>query len=195
MAQKLKLIGPGLALMLLAACVSQPPAPRERVVPRGEPAPVERPLPPPVRQSEPTTVPVPAPAAPAAPYEIPAPAAAPTQPRAAAPALPAAAKNLVAKAGEASAAGRHDEAAAYLERALRIAPRQAALWQNLAVIRYRQHDYDQVEGLALKSNSLGASDLSLQRANWELISTVRRLKGDRSGAAVAATEARRLTAQ
>jgi|HigsolmetaGSP11D_1036233.scaffolds.fasta_scaffold02890_2 Putative Zn-dependent protease, contains TPR repeats len=106
-------------------------------------------------------------------------------------ALPPAARSLVAKAEAASNAGRHDEAAAYLERALRIAPRNPQLWQNLAVVRYRQKDYAKVEGLAQRSNALAPATSPLRKTNWELIATVRKLLGDARGAAAAAAEARR----
>lgn len=194
MAQKLKFGGLILTLTVLAGCATQPPQERERVVPlpgQSGPAP-ERPAPPPVRPAEPTTVPTPAPSAPPA-TELPDEAGPPPAPRAALPALPPAARSLMARADRASAAGRHDEAAAQLERALRIAPRHPVLWQNLAVVRYRQRDYDKVEGLALKSNSLAAGAPALRKANWELIATVRRLKGNLRGADAAAAEARALS--
>jgi tetratricopeptide (TPR) repeat protein len=196
------LIKPGGLLLVLAAiagCATQPPAPGERVVlpPKQEqPAPPQRPLPPPVKA--PTPVPERPTARPAVPQEAPPameqPAApsAPAEPAQAAPNLPPAAKNLAARADQASAQGEHDAAAGYLERALRIAPRHPVLWQNLAVVRYRQRDYDNVEGLALKSNALAMGVPALRRTNWQLIATVRRLKGDARGAAAAETELQRL---
>lgn len=119
-------------------------------------------------------------------------------PRQAAPArpapFPAAARSLAAQADKASQQGDHEGAAAYLERALRVAPNHPVLWQNLAVVRYRQQDYGKVEGLALKSNSLAASDPALRAENWRLIAEVRRQRGDRKGAEAATAEFRRLSA-
>jgi predicted Zn-dependent protease len=106
--------------------------------------------------------------------------------------VPPAARNLAAQAERASQAGDHDGAAAYLERALRIAPNHPALWQNLAVVRYRQGDYGKVEGLAHKSNSLAAANPALRAENWRLIAETRRQNGDRQGADAAMAEARRL---
>ncbi|NLO79145.1 MAG: tetratricopeptide repeat protein [Xanthomonadaceae bacterium] len=121
------------------------------------------------------------------------PASSPT--RAARPApLPAAARNLASQAERASRQGDHEVAAAYLERALRMAPNHPVLWQNLAVVRYRQHEYAKVEGLALKSNSLAGADNALRAENWRLIAEVRRLRGDRQGAERAYAEYRRLAA-
>lgn len=107
--------------------------------------------------------------------------------------MPAAARSLSAQAQRASEAGDHEAAAGYLERALRIAPNHPVLWQHLAVVRYRQHDYDKVEGLALKSNALAVGNPALRASNWRLIAEVRRLQGDRQGEQAALAEVRRLT--
>ncbi|HKJ94047.1 MAG TPA: tetratricopeptide repeat protein [Gammaproteobacteria bacterium] len=101
----------------------------------------------------------------------------------------AAVQPLVAQAESASGEGDHDRAAALLERALRIEPRNAALWQNLAVVRYRQGRNRQAENLAERSNSLADGNTELKRRNWALIAAVRRLMGDEAGARKA--EARR----
>src|SRR6266481_2864558 len=52
-----------------------------------------------------------------------------------------------------TAAGRLANAAATLERALRIEPRNPRLWQELARVRLKQGDYAQVESTAARSNS------------------------------------------
>lgn len=101
---------------------------------------------------------------------------------------------LVREADAASSAGDHDQAAVRLERAIRIAPRNAALWQNLAVVRYRQGRFAQAESLALKSSSLTA-DAGLKRQNWRLVAEARRARGNEAGAAAAEAEARRLDGQ
>lgn len=96
--------------------------------------------------------------------------------------LPMAVRDLVSRAEDSSAAGEHDRAAAYLERALRIVPRNAILWQNLAVVRYRQGRYAQAESLALKSIALAGDNVSLKRQDWTLIGAARHLQGDEAGA-------------
>lgn len=65
--------------------------------------------------------------------------------------------------------GRHESAAATLERALRLEPKDALLWYRLALIRSTQGQWRQVLSLAQKSNSLAAGDLKLQLQNWRLI--------------------------
>ena len=91
-----------------------------------------------------------------------------------------------------SAAGRHDGAAAALERALKIEPADPGLWHRLARVRFDQGKPDLAEALAAKSNSLAAGDENLQAQNWRLIAKVRRKLGDAPGAADAAARAARV---
>ncbi len=67
-----------------------------------------------------------------------------------------------------------ERAAALLERALRIAPRNAQLWHRLAKIRLQQGRYGMAESLAQKSNALAKDDEALKRRNAELIDAARR---------------------
>lgn len=96
--------------------------------------------------------------------------------------IPAAVQDLVSKARDSSAAGEHDRAADYLERALRIVPRNPVVWQNLAVVRYRQGQYAQAESLALKSIALAGNNPDLKRQDWALVGEARHLQGDEVGA-------------
>jgi tetratricopeptide (TPR) repeat protein len=172
--------------LVLAGCASRPPAERGEVY-----------VPPPVREASPVVQPPPAPSPQAQPQAPALPPLASREPAAeapaASPALPPAARSLAAQAERASQVGDHEAAAAHLERALRIAPSHSVLWQNLAVVRYRQGDYDKVEGLALKSNALASGDNALRRENWRLIAEVRRLRGDHRGAEAAREQTRRLS--
>nr|WP_255722107.1 tetratricopeptide repeat protein [Ectothiorhodospira lacustris] len=90
------------------------------------------------------------------------------------------------------AAGQPDRAAAALERALRIAPADAGLWHQLAMVRLHQGQADEAESLAAKSNSLAGSDRALQSDNWRIIAQARRLRGDERGAQNALERARAL---
>jgi tetratricopeptide (TPR) repeat protein len=72
-----------------------------------------------------------------------------------------------------SAAGRLANAAASLERALRIEPRNPRLWQELARVRLKQGEYAQAEGLAARSNSWAGSDSALRAENQRLIEEAR----------------------
>ena len=100
--------------------------------------------------------------------------------------------DLLNAANEHSAAGRQDEAAVALERALKIEPADPGLWHRLARVRFDQGKPDLAEALAAKSNSLAAGDENLQAQNWRLIAKVRRKLGDASGAADAAARASRV---
>lgn len=100
--------------------------------------------------------------------------------------------DLLNTANEHSAAGRHDGAAAALERALKIEPADPGLWHRLARVRFDQGKPDLAEALAAKSNSLAAGDENLQAQNWRLIAKVRRKLGDASGADDAAARASRV---
>ncbi|MCD6042267.1 MAG: hypothetical protein K0R40_1870 [Burkholderiales bacterium] len=71
------------------------------------------------------------------------------------------------------AAGRLANAAASLERALRIEPRNPRLWHELAQVRLRQGQFAQAASLAQRSNSWAGSDTALREANDRLIEQAR----------------------
>jgi cytochrome c-type biogenesis protein CcmH/NrfG len=85
--------------------------------------------------------------------------------------------------------GRLDNAAASLERAIRIQPRNAKLWGRLAEVRLQQGQPGLAEDLAKKSNLLAKGDAELLRGNWSVIAQARRQKGDAEGAADAEAKA------
>lgn len=65
-----------------------------------------------------------------------------------------------------------EQAAASLERALRIAPRNPILWHNLAGVRLAQEDWKRAANLATKSNTLAGNDekyKKLRVRNWVVI--------------------------
>ena len=97
----------------------------------------------------------------------------------------AAVASLVTSARADAAAGRLVQAAASLERALRIEPRNPHLWQELARVRLRQGDYAQVESVAARSNSWAGGDSRLRAENWRLIAQAREARGDAAGARAA----------
>ena len=75
-----------------------------------------------------------------------------------------------------AAAGKLGSAAATLERALRIEPRNPRLWHELAKVRLRQADYSQAESLAARSNTYAGDDRELRAANQKIISDARAAK-------------------
>ena len=70
--------------------------------------------------------------------------------------------------------GELDEAAQTLERGLRIAPKDAYLWSQLAVVRLKQHRYGQAQSLAAKSNSLAKDNAELIHKNLSIIETAQK---------------------
>src|SRR5438093_9007148 len=91
-----------------------------------------------------------------------------------------------------AAAGRLANAAATLERALRIEPRNPRLWHELARVRLKQGQYAQAESVAARSNSGAGSDNALRAENWRLIAEARTARGDAEGARTALDAAERI---
>jgi cytochrome c-type biogenesis protein CcmH/NrfG len=91
-----------------------------------------------------------------------------------------------------STQGEHAKAAASLERALRIEPRNPRLWQELARVRLQQRDYAQAESVATRSNSWAGSDNAVRAENWRIIAEARSARGDAAGARAALEQADRL---
>lgn len=85
--------------------------------------------------------------------------------------------------------GDQAAAAAEIERALRLQPRNPRLWHYLAELRLAQQRPGQAETLALKSNDLAGDDPELRRANWRIVAAARRMRGDAAGARAALARA------
>ncbi len=92
---------------------------------------------------------------------------------------------LLAQARQASQDGQLSSAESYLERALRIEPRNAVLWNYIAKTYLYQARYSQAAGMASKSNSLAPADKVLQADNWRIIAQARAQSGDSAGARLA----------
>ncbi|MBK1732182.1 tetratricopeptide repeat protein [Thiococcus pfennigii] len=102
-----------------------------------------------------------------------------------APQMPAAAQSLTQRAEQQRQARDYAGAAASLERALRIEPQSAYLWNRLARVRLEQGLISQAGNLAARSNSLAGDEPSLKQDNWAMIAVARRSAGDAAGAAEA----------
>ena len=113
----------------------------------------------------------------------PAPELASARPSALAPAgMPPAVASLAERAEQQRQRGDAGGAAATLERALRIQPQEAYLWNRLARVRLEQGMSDSASKLATRSNALTGDQPALKRNNWEIIATARRQAGDIEGA-------------
>jgi predicted Zn-dependent protease len=99
---------------------------------------------------------------------------------------------LLDQAADQQRAGRSEQAAASLERALRIEPGNAHVWHRLAALRLEQGQWTRAETLAAKSNQLAGGDAVLRGANWRIIAQARAALGDAAGARKARENARGL---
>lgn len=103
----------------------------------------------------------------------------------AAPDLPPAADALARQAESQRQAGDYAGAAASLERSLRIAPREAYLWNRLARVRMEQGQSAQAGNLASRSNDLAGDSADMKKDNWRIIAEAKRRAGDMAGASEA----------
>lgn len=142
-------------------------APQPTVAPPPEPEPEPEPIQPPPRTAA-------IPASPLPPAELPPAEITREGNQAVAALLDSADKYVKSK--------QLDKAGAALERALRIEPRNAGIWHDLAQIRLHQGQYQQAESLASKSNSLTGGNRGLQSRNWKVIAVARKATGNVAGA-------------
>lgn len=125
-------------------------------------------------------------ALPAPPVQATAPAAAPAVAETPlSPGLPPAADGLARQAEQQRQQGDYAGAAASLERSLRIAPREAYLWNRLARVRMEQGLASQAGQLAARSNDLAGNQGNIKQDNWRIIAESRRRAGDMAGASEA----------
>ncbi len=188
-------LAPLLALLLAAGCTAPSPfgAPVEDRT-RAPAASRTRPLPPPAPGVEVMPLDAPAPLTPTEPLvgqPLPAAPAAP-----AAPAEPEAERGgnnaVVALIDSANTYVRNnelDKAAASLERAQRLEPRNPNILYDLAQVRAHQAQYGQSEALAQKSIALAGGNKALQAKAWRLIAAVRRAGGNAAGGDAAEAQA------
>ena len=78
--------------------------------------------------------------------------------------------------------GQYDQAAASLERALRLEPRNAMLWHRLSRVRMKQGQWQVAVDMAAKSNTLAGDNSELRSWNWAVIAEAKEQLGDRLGA-------------
>lgn len=100
-------------------------------------------------------------------------------------------KELTAQAVLAERAGEFDKASAYLERALRIEPRDPQLLQHMAEIELQKEDYQQALSFAEKSYDIGPRVGEICSRNWRTISVAREHLNDARGASEAEKRASR----
>lgn len=125
----------------------------------------------PVPATRPAPPPAPAPVPPPAPPVTPPPA--PPAPVRIVPPVSSASQTLLNESRSHAAEGRYPQAAASIERAIRIEPRQPVLWLELGNIRLQEGNFAQAESLGRKALSLSAGDAELSARAQQLISKAR----------------------
>jgi tetratricopeptide (TPR) repeat protein len=98
-------------------------------------------------------------------------------------------KQLTAQAEGAERAGDLDQAGGYLERALRIQPRDPQLLQHMAEIKLQKEDYQQALNFAVRSYDIGPRVGEICSRNWRTISVAREHLKDANGASDAEARA------
>ena len=91
-------------------------------------------------------------------------------------------KQLTAQAELAESDGNLDQASAYLERALRIEPRDPQVLQHMAEIKLQKEDYQQALNFAVRSYDIGPRVGEICSRNWRTISVAREHLNDIDGA-------------
>src|ERR1700694_4025953 len=133
---------------------------------------------------------------PGAPPAEPLPAPTPEEPSPAAPERPAApaprqfhlgpaASALVTQAHTQAGGGDYGQAAATLERALRIEPDNPLLWIELGRVQLSENNAAQADAMGRKALALASTAAGAQAAAWRLIADSLRLRGRNAEAAEA----------
>ncbi len=97
--------------------------------------------------------------------------------------LGAAASALVTQAHRQAAGGDTAQAAATLERALRIEPENPLVWIELGRVRLAGNDPAQADAMARKALALASGDPAAQSSAWRLIADSLRARGNNGEAA------------
>lgn len=106
--------------------------------------------------------------------------------------LGAAAQALVAQAHQQAAGGDYGQAAATLERAVRIEPDNPLVWIELGRVRLGENNAAQADALGHKALTLATGDPAAQASAWRLIADALRLRGRNAEAADAERHAQGL---
>jgi len=88
---------------------------------------------------------------------------------------------LRGQAADSMAAGEPELAAATIERAIRIQPRNPVLWLDLAAIRFAQQEFAQSESTAKRALSYASGRNDISYDAWILIANSRYARNDREG--------------
>jgi len=97
--------------------------------------------------------------------------------------LSSATSALVTQAHQQAATGDTAQAAATLERAVRIEPDNPLVWIELGRVRLAENNPTQANAMGRKALALATGDPAAQSSAWHLIADALRARGDNAGAA------------
>jgi Flp pilus assembly protein TadD len=106
--------------------------------------------------------------------------------------LAPAANSLVVQAHQQASGGDYGQAAATLERAVRIEPDNPLVWIELGRVRLGENNTAQADALGHKALTLATGDPAAQASAWRLIADSLRLRGRNAEAADAERHAQGL---
>jgi tetratricopeptide (TPR) repeat protein len=92
-------------------------------------------------------------------------------------AITPASRSLLQTSRDQSASGNYIQAAAALERAIRIEPAQPLLWLELGRVRLLEGDYNQAEQLGRKARTLSVGNAMAEAQSVQLIADALRGQG------------------
>ena len=93
------------------------------------------------------------------------------------------------QAHQQAASGDTAQAAATLERALRIEPENPLVWIELGRVRLAENNPAQADAVGRKALALATGDPAAQASAWHLIADALRARGDNGAAAEADSRA------
>ena len=101
----------------------------------------------------------------------------------------------MSQAHQQAAGGDTTQAAATLERALRIEPENPLVWIELGRVRLTENNAAQADAMGRKALALASGDAAAQSSAWRLIADSLRARGNNAGAADAERRAASLAPQ
>jgi len=96
---------------------------------------------------------------------------------------PSVSASLLESAEQALRLGQFNQAEMFLERALRLEPRNGELWYAMGQVKFEQNHHAQAVQFCLKSNSLAGKDPLLIHKNWILMESAYLQMGETEKAA------------
>ena len=89
---------------------------------------------------------------------------------------------LLAQSDDLRTDGKHPQAIALVERAIRLEPRNGTLWVQLGRLNFEQGEFAQAEQYARRGIALAGTKPAAKRDGWLLLEDISDARGDIEGA-------------